>query len=745
VKRAITPTLLFALLLPLMLGLRPAAPKALHSPHDVIAAWAISPDYASDHTLFLALPRFNLVLRSDDAGGSFRTVNAGLDTAYVQHIAISPDFRRDRTLYCIEIGGLFVTHDAGDRWERVSLPPELKNPTAVIFSPRWIGDQTLLVSTVRSGLWASRDADATWERVPLPVNQPVTAMHWSPDGNLLALAGQRTVLHSADDAGRFVVLPPPPGELQSVLAADAYGFDGSLWVGTKDGVWRTAHHAEEWTRVGTGSDGSNVLHLALATGAADEEVLFASTAVKGVLIREGERPWRSSRRGLREPSHQTALHFLGTLPSPDFAEDRTVFAATFEGLYRSFDAGESWEWVNVLHPALVRNLALSPRFGENGRLAVSSYGGGLLGSEDRGMSFTTLDTAGWMFPDGVAITETEGERATLLIGTPNRLLISRNGGLLSIEAMAGARGFARTLSFAPDFAQGGIAFAHLSTDTGNDTNRFVRTEDGGGTWSDTNLRTVYDLAYSSNWAEDGRAYAACPDGVYLSVDRGKSFARMDALDAVGINSVETARGADGRDMIMAASRGTGIHLSRDGGLTWSNLHGGLGATRVAHVALSPGFAVDGLAFAGTLNNGVWITRDGGEVWTRTEGGPNLALAMAISSTFLVDTSLLVGSYDGAWLSQDAGTTWQQLDLPLPDAVRPISTRDRGTPGIPRDLAPAPDGESRTGAEPGNPAAQQDPPTPQEAPPAKNDLYGSIVWLLVLLVVVVIAMRMLRPS
>jgi photosystem II stability/assembly factor-like uncharacterized protein len=478
-------------------------------------------------------------------------------------------------------------------------------------------------------------------------------------------------------------------------------------------------------------------------------VLLASTAVRGVLIKEGELPWGGSSAGFRELSHQTNLHFLGTLPSPSFHVDRTVFAATFEGLYRSFDGGQSWIWVNVLHPALVRSLALSNRFAEDGRLAVSSYGGGLFGSEDGGQTFTALDTAGWMFPDGVAITAGSGELATLLIGTPNRLLLSRNGGLLSLEAMPGAHGFARTLSFAPDWEDSGIAFAHLSTDTGDATNRFVRTADGAETWSDTNLRTVYDLAYSPGWADEGRVYAACPDGVYVSVDRGASFSRMGRLDAVGINSVEAARGdgPDDGDVILATSRGTGMHLSRDGGVTWTNLRGELGDTRVAHVGLSPGFADDGLAFAGTLNDGVWVTRDGGGSWSRTDGGPRVTLAMTVSPTFLSDTSLLVGDYEGPWLSRDAGRSWQRLELPLPDTVVPISTSDRVPGAVPRRTRDAPAPGSTDGQRAPRQPAAADAPTRDEAPPdddANSDLFTSMAWFVVLMVVVVIAMRKLRP-
>src|SRR5262245_14945616 len=103
--------LLTALLLP-----TPARAFFWHSPHDVVDAWAISPDFARDRTLFLALSRFNVLLRSRDAGQSFEVINAGLQTGNVQYIAVSPGFAQDRTLYCAEMTRLYVSHDAGEHW-----------------------------------------------------------------------------------------------------------------------------------------------------------------------------------------------------------------------------------------------------------------------------------------------------------------------------------------------------------------------------------------------------------------------------------------------------------------------------------------------------------------------------------------------------------------------------------------------------------------------------------------------------
>ena len=99
----------------LLLAAAALAPRAAaHTPHDVIEAWAMSPAFPADHTLFVAMPRFNLLLRSTDAGETWTSCVKGLESAYVFAMAISPDFAKDRTLWCVEVAGLFVSRDAGE-------------------------------------------------------------------------------------------------------------------------------------------------------------------------------------------------------------------------------------------------------------------------------------------------------------------------------------------------------------------------------------------------------------------------------------------------------------------------------------------------------------------------------------------------------------------------------------------------------------------------------------------------------
>jgi hypothetical protein len=707
----------------------PPAPRALHSPHDEIAACALSPDFATDRTLFVGLPRFNLLLRSTDAGGSWTSVNTGLDTAYVVSLAVSPDYATDDTLWCVEIAGLFRSVDRGGHWERLDAPAGLRQVTWAEPSPDWARDHTLVVATQRDGVWLGRERGTDWTRVgpaaggtgPADVAVGPVALARDEDGGLLlwGLQGGRLLRARVGRGERSWTEVGTPdalaGQAAATLVVDGEGpRPAALYAGTERGVLRSADAGGTWTREPPGDGPVDVLHLALARDARGGALLWASTAEHGVGRRDADGAWSFSREGFREPTHQTQRHWLGTRPSPDHARDRTLYALAYEGLYVSRDGGDTWRWLNLLHPELIRNVAFSPDFADDGGLWIPTYGAGMLASDDAGRSFRRVDTLDWWFPDGVAVSPDYARDGTVLIGTPNRLLVTRDGGI-SVGVALAAKGFARMLAFAPDWAASGQAYAYLATDTGLGTNRFVVTTDRGTTWRDTPLRTVFDVAFATDFAESGRLWAGTPDGLFRSDDRGARFERVGTLQAAGINSVALAPGATdaagarGPDALAVVSRGSGLHLSRDGGATWTRPERGLDGVRAAFVELSPDFARDGLVYAGPLNAGVHVSRDGGRSFSRVPGGPALVQSMAISPTYERDRTLLVGAYDGPWLGRQDGTAWERLAIPLPegDPVHsqepgevdtPAPRRDPPKEGTPRHEVPAPAGhESETDA------------------------------------------------
>ncbi len=664
----------------------PAAPAWMHSPHDVIDGWAISPDFERDRTLILFMSRFSLLLRSRDAGSSFEAIGAGLDSSLVTCLAISPDFARDSTLWCVEARGLFTSRDAGDFWVRIPTPPGLRQAVTLAASPDFARDGTLLAGTLIDGLWISRDRGASWEQLPLPAPDraggapPVSPLALSPDyahdGTIVARFGGNRLVLSADGGRTFERIGGPPAPVQALIVGEAFSRRGRLWAGTRDaGVWRSDDRGATWQPDGEELGAENVLHVARVVGR-EGGVMFAATAADGVFVRPDGGRWTASTTGLREQTRQTREHYRGAIPSPAFTRDRTLFAASFEGLHVSRDGGTTWQWLNVLQPRLIRNLALSPRFALDHRLWLSTYGGGLQLSEDGGATFRRLQTREWMFPDAIAVSPSYDEDRTLLVGLPNRLMLSRDACGTLEDMVPGSRGFARFATFAPDWRLSGIAFACFNN-VDDDKARFVRTVDRGRSWTDGNVANPHDMAFATDWRTSGRAFAATPTGLFRTDDRGQNFSRVESLDALGVSSVSLAPGPRG-DILMVCSEAQGVHLSSDGGATWTLLALSVPPVKPNRVGLSPGFARDGTAFAGPANDRLFVTRNGGRTWARAVDGPRVVLALGLSPTFEADRTVVVGSYDGAWLSRDAGATWTHIMTNVPDV--PVITHESRTPG-----------------------------------------------------------------
>jgi len=75
--------------------------------------------------------------------------------------------------------------------------------------------------------------------------------------------------------------------------------------------------------------------------------------------------------------------------SPDFASDRTVFAGTDNGLFRSRDAGATWTPIGVGRP--LSAVAVSPAFAEDQTLLAATADGDLSISRDGGQSWGSVD------------------------------------------------------------------------------------------------------------------------------------------------------------------------------------------------------------------------------------------------------------------------------------------------------------------------------------------------------------------
>lgn len=125
-----------------------------------------SPDYLSNHTLFVISDKVG-VFRSSDNGNTW--MHLPLQEPDPTQIAVSPNFAADRTLFVAGMHGLWRSEDAGEKWVLLTKGMTYPENAAinVHISPGYGQDQTVVYGAFRGGLAISHDHGETWERIDL--------------------------------------------------------------------------------------------------------------------------------------------------------------------------------------------------------------------------------------------------------------------------------------------------------------------------------------------------------------------------------------------------------------------------------------------------------------------------------------------------------------------------------------------------------------------------------------------------
>jgi DNA-binding beta-propeller fold protein YncE len=332
---------------------------------------AISPDFATDRTVFVASSQAG-VFRSSDLGRTWEEVGfpyrgSSIDTL---RIAISPGFRDDHTLFVATDGGVYRSTDGGKTWQTANsgFPSSGLNVLSIAVSPNFVSDRTLLVGAdyPSQGLRKSSDGGGNWK---LAMEAPkkseggfanVSAVAFSP-----AFASDKTAfawfeevgLYKSTDGGK--TWTPTTKELltetpQSFAVSPDFTHDRTIWVGTLYGdLSKSTDGGSTWRSTTTGlPDGMMWLKaLAVSPAFVSDRTVFAGTDVGVWKSTDGGERWQPASTGLATTKEDNKpREVLALAISPNYASDRTVFAGIYHtgeeheiGLYRSVDGGASWQ------------------------------------------------------------------------------------------------------------------------------------------------------------------------------------------------------------------------------------------------------------------------------------------------------------------------------------------------------------------------------------------------------------------
>ncbi len=473
----------------------------------------------------------NSIWFSPDGGDSWAAL--GETPRTVQALAIPDSFAKDPYIAVGIAAPTLYTKKGTELWRTATIP----SPAHTIeFSPNFIEDRTIWVGTYGHGLLKSVDAGATFQRVdglvPVEINDIVIAPTW-PACRDIYVATPRDGVHASRDGGTTWTRVPllvaetrqTKNHYQSLAISSTYPDDPTVYCGAYEGLYCTNNAGDNWfelnlnpTRIG------RKVAISQQYGR-DAHVFFAGYGNPLAVTEDGGDSWEFRFRGSR------TMGAYSVAASPNFETDKLVMLGAGPGIRRSTDAGRTWEKIDIkpMSPSLkigsyeTRQIQFSPDF-DNDKSVFAVTAAGFYHSKDAGKTWKGYEVpVDWTWRMTVAPDWAESRTAFLGGYSVWR---SDNGGA-EWKKLA-ATGKVLGITCAPDFATSGEVFL-VSQSRG-----LLRSKDHGDTW--TPVTGAFEdfsptkIRLSPSFLKDGTIFVSTVSGgMFWSHDRGESWDRCAPL------------------------------------------------------------------------------------------------------------------------------------------------------------------------------------------------------------------------
>lgn len=560
--------------------------------------WALVVDPQSPGTIYVGTSVG--VCKSEDKGGTWRAISAGLPVSEVPALAVDP--RATDTLYASSWEwGVFKSTDGGATWQAVN--EGLTNPKvqALALDPRAPG--TVYAGTYGGGVFKSTDGGDTWQAY----NEGLAA-----DTKVLAMA----------------VDPQAPD---------------TVYIGTSEkGVFKSTDGGGTWPAVSEGLTNREVWALAVSSVLTD--TVYAGTSGGMFKSTDGGDTWQTVNEGL------TNLKVRALALDPEAPD--TVYAGTREGgVFKSTDGGDTWQPISPGLIGAVARLAVAPQ--TPGTIYAGTHGEGVFRSTDGGATWKAL-AADVIATNVVALAMDPQAPGTVYGGTSGGIFKSTDGGVTWQAVNEGLTSHdVRALAVDPQVV--GTIYAGTSGGV-------FKSSDGGVTWQEVNggltNRDVRALAVDPQ--SPGTVYVGTwRGGMFKSVD-GAAIWQKANEGLTDLRAWTLALNPLSPATVYVGTLGGGVFKSVDGAATWQAVNEGLTNLKVRALALNP--QAPDTVYAGT-EEALLKSVDGGLSWQRlfTKLFISLSVDPLIPQALYATTSAdAVASVN---LSRDGGVSWEEIGPP----------------------------------------------------------------------------------
>jgi len=718
-----------------------------HSPHDVITDIAGAPATGpSRGHLFIVVT--DQVFRSEDSGARWKNLVKGLDNRFsFTSIAVSPDYASDDTVFAATAGdGVYRSRDGGNSWAGINSGLDRLDISGLSVSPRYREDGRILAASHSGGVWRRVAGAADWQMV---LTETVIAVAFAerdrPGGQpwIYAGDGDGNVWRSVDNGRLWEITHTL---LDGVSITSMHFSGGTLFLGTSGhGLFRSDDDAVSFQRVDglrperTRDCPDEELpepvvdhHVTAITSSADDDELFVTSWYSGVFrSADGGKSWSSWNEGAScdpQADHMSVAHFTKVIESGGTAGQPVFWLAAFDGLFRRDGDGSDWEQAETLPVGLIKGMAVSDRRAAPVSIALATYGGGFYITDDAGSTWT-IGNKGLITTRLTALSFSPDypDDGVIYAGAIRRLLRSDDSGRSWQPIDLRFRSFGHRV--VNKLERMGLPVDWLRSDTGvtlpvyptvtaqprgngervlfasrfhgvlqyrNDTTELSRL------WSGTD-EIINSFELSPDFPSDQTAFASVRgSGLIRSTDAGASWAPVnDGLDIVDLWNATPARGDFRRDMLIALSpafdsdatvfsgspAGTGLYQSSDAGDSWTRVAAldELVRAPVLAIALSPEFASDQRMIVSMQGHGLFMSQDAGRSFVpiaRRLYDSNASVEwLEFSPDFARDRTVIAASDEQLFLSGDGGASWRRIARPvryedMREVVRYRGSRER---------------------------------------------------------------------
>lgn len=409
------------------------------------------------NTTVFASTWYEAVFYTKNGGENWHKIENGLssdhqaDSIYYRSphfrdIKLSNNFYEDKSLFLGGFDGLFKSSNGGENWIQLETFP-LKAIKGISINSNRKKKISIGVVTYGGGIYFSEDKGHTWNIRNKGLKKTrltdIAFSHEIASKNTTFAAYKNCIIKSTDQGRNWIpneivtkswkeridyyikkkthkskMLKKIGDFIRTKLSHDAfrprpyptviklspnYSRDGIIFFGTRsDGLYVSNDRGKKFRLLWKGKENRTITSLAISPDYQFDKTLFCSLRGKGIFkSTDGGDTWRSANIGLNyllkwkdfQKFLATRINdtFIGI--SPGFKFDKTLFAGSSEGLYKSTNGGEDWnqlEGEGIGSNSYIMSLAISPNFIKDNTLIISVRGKGVFLSLDAGNHFTQI-------------------------------------------------------------------------------------------------------------------------------------------------------------------------------------------------------------------------------------------------------------------------------------------------------------------------------------------------------------------